>query len=51
MPSSSAAPVTIPVKLPRAGEIGDLGSGLTCGRQTALGVPLKAHEGTVVVVR
>jgi hypothetical protein len=41
----------IPVKLARAGEVSDLWSGQTYGRQSALEVPLKAHEGTVLVVR
>ena len=41
----------IPVKLPRAGEVTDLWSGLSYGAQAAMEVPLKAHEGTVLVVR
>jgi Alpha galactosidase C-terminal beta sandwich domain len=41
----------IPVRLARPGEVTDLWSGQTYGRQTALDVPLKAHEGTVLVVR
>jgi hypothetical protein len=47
----SDEPAKIPVKLPRAGDITDLWSGQTYGRQTALDVPLKPHEGTVLVVR
>ena len=47
----SDAPATIPVRLPRAGEISDLWSGQSYGKQSALDVPLKAHEGTVLVVR
>ena len=42
---------TIPVKLPRAGEVTDLWSGVAYGRKDALEVSLKAHEGTVLVVR
>ena len=41
----------IPVKLARPGEVSDLWSGQDYGRRTALDVPLKAHEGTVLVVR
>ncbi len=41
----------IPVKLAQAGEVTDLWSGTTYGRQSALDVPLKPHEGTVLVVR
>ena len=41
----------IPVKLARTGEVSDLWSGQTYGRQTAMNVLLKAHEGTVLVVR
>ena len=47
----SDAPATIPVKIARAGEITDLWNGQTYGRRTALDLPLKAHEGTVLVVR
>ena len=47
----SNEPAKIPVKLPRAGEITDLWSGQSYGRQAALNVPLMAHEGTVLVVR
>ena len=43
--------VKIPVKLARAGEVRDLWSGQSYGRQTALDVPLRAHEGTVLVVK
>jgi alpha-galactosidase len=41
----------ISAKLARSGVVSDLWSGQTYGRQTALEVPLKAHEGTVLVVR
>jgi alpha-galactosidase len=41
----------IPVKLARAGSVTDLWSGKDYGRQTSVEVPLKAHEGTVLVVR
>ncbi|MBS1858646.1 MAG: alpha-galactosidase [Acidobacteria bacterium] len=41
----------IPVKLARPGEVTDLWSGASHGKQAALEVPLKAHEGTVLVVR
>jgi alpha-galactosidase len=41
----------IPVNLARAGDVTDLWSGQAYGRQTALNVPLQAHEGTVLVVR
>jgi alpha-galactosidase len=44
-------PATIPVKLARAGQVTDLWSGATYGKQTALNVSLKAHEGTVLVVQ
>jgi alpha-galactosidase len=47
----SDQPTTIPVKLPHAGDVTDLWSGQTYGRQSAMDVPLKAHEGTVLVVR
>jgi len=43
--------VKIPVKLARAGDVSDLWSGQSYGRQTTLDVPLKAHEGTVLVVK
>lgn len=42
---------TIPVKLARAGQVTDLWSGVAYGRQSALNVSLKPHEGTVLVVR
>src|ERR1039457_225645 len=41
----------IPVKVPRSGVVSDLWSGQTYGRQSGLEVPLKAHEGTVLVER
>jgi alpha-galactosidase len=41
----------IPVKVARSGEVSDLWSGQSYGRQTALEVRLKGHEGTVLVVR
>jgi alpha-galactosidase len=41
----------IPVKLLRAGSVTDLWSGQDYGRQSAMEVSLKAHEGTVLVVR
>jgi alpha-galactosidase len=41
----------IPVKLARAGDVTDLWSGKSYGRQTAMDVPLQAHEGTVLVAR
>jgi alpha-galactosidase len=41
----------IPVKVARAGEVSDLWSGQSYGRQSALEVQLKPHEGTVLVVR
>jgi alpha-galactosidase len=44
-------PATIPVKLARAGQVTDLWSGAVYGKQTALNVSLKAHEGTVLVVQ
>ncbi|HXA52547.1 MAG TPA: glycoside hydrolase family 36 protein [Candidatus Acidoferrum sp.] len=42
---------TIPVKLARAGQVTDLWSGVAYGRQAALNISLKPHEGTVLVVR
>jgi alpha-galactosidase len=42
---------TIPVKLARAGQVTDLWGGVAYGRQSALNVSLKPHEGTVLVVR
>ena len=47
----SDAPVTIPVTLPRPGDVTDLWSDHAYGRQTALSIPLKPHEATVLVVR
>jgi alpha-galactosidase len=41
----------IPVKLARAGAVTDLWSGADYGRRTEVEVTLKAHEGTVLVVR
>jgi alpha-galactosidase len=41
----------IPVKLARTGAVTDLWSGQDYGRQTSVEVSLKAHEGTVLVVR
>ena len=41
----------IPVKLARAGDVTDLWSGKSYGKQTAMDVPLQGHEGTVLVVR
>jgi alpha-galactosidase len=41
----------IPVKWARAAEVTDLWSGKSYGRQTALEVPLKPHEGTVLLLR
>ncbi len=47
----ATTPAKIPVTLPRAGEVTDLWSGQSYGKQSTLEVPLKAHEGTVLVVR
>jgi alpha-galactosidase len=44
-------PATISVKLPKPGKVTDLWSGKAYGKQTALDVPLKPHEGTVLVVQ
>lgn len=44
-------PARIRVKLARSGEVTDLWSGAAYGRKDALEVSLKAHEGTVLVVR
>ena len=41
----------IPVRLARPGVVSELWSGQTYGSQTALDVPLKAHEGTLLVVK
>ena len=45
------APAKIAVRMPRAGEVSDLWSGRNYGRQSAIDVPLGAHEGTVLVLR
>ena len=44
-------PATIPVKFAKAGEVTDLWSSQAYGKQSALDLPLKPHEGTVLVVR
>jgi alpha-galactosidase len=44
-------PSKIRVAMPRSGEVTDLWSGQSYGNQSAVEVPLKAHEGTVLVVR
>lgn len=48
----SDQPATIPVPLPRAGQVTDLWSGHDYGRpKGSLPIDLKAHEGTVLVVK
>jgi alpha-galactosidase len=47
----SDQPTKIPVKLARAGEVTDLWSDQAYGKQSAVEVALKPHEGTVLVVR
>jgi alpha-galactosidase len=47
----AAETVKIPVRLPRAGEVSDLWSGQAYGRQSGMEIPLKPHEGTVLVIR
>ena len=43
--------ISIARELAKAGDVTDLWSGRSYGRQSALDVPLKPHEGTVLVVR
>ena len=47
----SEQPARISVKLPHHGEVTDLWSGQSYGRQSAVEVPLKPHEATVLVLR